>query len=45
MKSLISQERVSFHRYLTDNKILTINNGVASNADKSSRLSKKFPFS
>ena len=41
MKSLISQERVSFHRYLTDNKILTINNGVASNADKSSRLSKE----
>lgn len=41
MKGLISQERASFHRYLTDNSILTINNGVASNADKSSRLSKE----
>lgn len=41
MKSLISQERRLFHRYLTNNGILTINNGVASNADKSSRLSKE----
>lgn len=40
MKSLISQERKLFHRYLIDNGILTINNGIASNADKSSRLSK-----
>jgi hypothetical protein len=29
-----------FHRYLTDFGILTVNNGVASNADKSSRLSR-----
>ena len=29
-----------FHRYLTENGILTIDNGVASNADKASRLSK-----
>lgn len=40
MKSLISQERNSFHRYLIDNGILTIDKGIASNADKSSRLSK-----
>lgn len=40
MKSLISQERKLFHRYLIDNGILTINNGIASNADKSSRLSR-----
>ncbi|MCM1077345.1 MAG: NgoMIV family type II restriction endonuclease [Bacteroides sp.] len=44
MKSLISQERISFHRYLTNNGILTINNGVASNADKSSKLSKDIAF-
>lgn len=41
MKSLISQERKSFHRYLTDNGVLTIENGIASNADKSSKLSKR----
>lgn len=40
MKSLISQERKSFHRYLTDNGVLTIENNIASNADKSSKLSK-----
>lgn len=39
MKGLISQERKLFHHYLTENNILTINNGIASNADKSSRLS------
>lgn len=41
MKSLILQERKSFHRYLTDNGVLTIENEVASNADKSSKLSKR----
>lgn len=40
MNSLISQERKYFHRFLIDNNILTINNGIASNADKSSKLSK-----
>lgn len=40
MKSLINQERESFHRYLTENGILTIDNEIASNADKSSKLSK-----
>lgn len=40
MKSLIFQERKLFHRYLTENGILTIDNDIASNADKSSRLSK-----
>lgn len=40
MKSLISQERERFHRYLTENGILTIAKGVASNADKSSKLSR-----
>lgn len=40
MKGLIYQERISFHRYLTKNGVLTIQNGIASNADKSSKLSK-----
>lgn len=40
MNGLIFQERKLFHRYLTENGILTIDNGIASNADKSSRLSK-----
>ena len=40
MKSLITQERERFHHYLTENGILTIDNGIASNADKSSKLSK-----
>lgn len=40
MKSLIFHERQLFHRYLTENGILTIDNGIASNADRSSKLSK-----
>lgn len=40
MKGLISQERKSFHHCLTKNGVLTIQNGIASNADKSSKLSK-----
>lgn len=40
MKGLIFQEREHLHHYLTENGILTIDNGIASNADKSSKLSR-----
>lgn len=40
MKSLLAREREKYHKLLLENSVLTIdNNGVPSNADKSSKLS------
>jgi type II restriction enzyme ngoMIV (fragment) len=40
MKSLLAREREKYHKLLLENSALTIdNNGVPSNADKSSKLS------
>lgn len=41
MNNLISSERKIFHEALVKEGVLTINNGIASNADNSSNLSKE----
>ncbi|MCM1029444.1 MAG: NgoMIV family type II restriction endonuclease [Pseudoflavonifractor sp.] len=45
MEALISQERRLFHRSLVNDHIITISNGVASNADSSSKLSTRIALS